>query len=328
MFCSFGRVASTLLVVALRVIGAEHPSAFGKAVTDPPLCALISAMPDVYSIITEVDSTVVARVADAMETSAADPQHRAMVAAYLADLELAGGARLLEIGCGTGAIARVLAAWPGVGEVLGIDPSPILLTRARELSEGIPNLSFEEGDGRHLALPDTAFDAVVLHRVLSHVPEPAAVLAQAFRLLRAGGRLAVFDGDYATITLATGDDDPLQTCVDAFRPAYITDPWLVRRLPGMVREAGFTAGRLRSHGYVQVEEPDYMLSIADRGADTLLAAGTIGPELAAALKAEARRRAAAHAFYGHVAYASLTARRPAPAASSPGPPATPTSPPR
>ena len=62
------------------------------------------------------------------------------------------GARLLEIGCGTGAIARVLAAWPGVGEVLGVDPSPILLTRARELSEGIPNLSFEEGDGRRLAL--------------------------------------------------------------------------------------------------------------------------------------------------------------------------------
>jgi len=266
-------------------------------------------MPDVYSVITTVEPAVVARVADAMETSAADPQHRAMVTSYLRDLDLGDGARLLEIGCGTGAIARVLAAWPGVGEVLGVDPSPILLTRARELSEGIPNLSFEEGDGRRLALPDAAFDAVVVHRVLSHVPEPGAVLAEAFRLLRAGGRLAVFDGDYATITLATGENDPLQACVSAFRPAYITDPWLVRRLPGMVREAGFAAGRLRSHGYVQVDDPDYMLSIADRGADTLAASGTIGAELAAALKAEARRRAAAHAFFGHVAYASLTARK-------------------
>jgi cyclopropane fatty-acyl-phospholipid synthase-like methyltransferase len=91
-------------------------------------------MPDVYSVITTVEPAVVARVADAMETSAADPQHRAMVAAYLGDLELADGAQLLEIGCGTGAIARVLADWPGVGEVLGVDPSPILLTRAQELS--------------------------------------------------------------------------------------------------------------------------------------------------------------------------------------------------
>ena len=266
-------------------------------------------MPDVYSTITTADPAVVARVADAMEVSAADPQHQAMVAAYLGDLEVADGARLLEIGCGTGAIARVLAAWPGVGEVLGVDPSPILLSRARELGEGIPNLSFAEGDGRRLTLPDASFDAVVLHRVLSHVPEPDAVLGEAFRLLRGDGLLAVFDGDYATITLATGDHDPLQTCVNAFRPAYITDPWLVRRLPAAVRHAGFVAGRLRSHGYVQVDDPDYMLGIADRGADALVASGTIGADLAAALKAEARRRVAAHVFFGHVAYASVTARK-------------------
>jgi SAM-dependent methyltransferase len=267
-------------------------------------------MPDVYSVITTVDAAVVAQVADAMEVSAADPQHRAMVASYLADLELADAASVLEIGCGTGAIARELAAWPGVGEVLGVDPSPILLDRARELSEGIENVSFQEGDGRRLSLPDATFDAVVLHRVLSHVPGPEEVLAEAFRVLRPGGRLAVFDGDYATITLATGDVDPLETCVAAFRPAYITDPWVVRRLPALVRAAGFAPGRLRSHGYVQVDDPDYMLSIADRGADTLAAAGTIGRELADALKTEARRRVAAHAFFGHVAYASLTARKP------------------
>ena len=50
------------------------------------------------------------------------------------DLDLDDGARLLEIGCGTGAIARVLAASPGVGEVLGVGASPIMLTRARELT--------------------------------------------------------------------------------------------------------------------------------------------------------------------------------------------------
>jgi hypothetical protein len=48
--------------------------------------------------------------------------------------------------------------------------------------------------------------------------------------------------------------------------------------------------------------------IADRGADALATAGTIDPGLAEALKTEARRRIAAHTFFGHVAYASLTAR--------------------
>jgi SAM-dependent methyltransferase len=185
--------------------------------------------------------------------------------------------------------------------------SPLRLEKARELSARTANLSFEEADGRSLSLADGTFDAVVVHRVLSHVPEPERVLAEAFRVLRPGGKLAVFDGDYATISLASGDVDPLQTCVDAFRPAYITDPWVVRRLPALVRAAGFSDTSLRSHGYVQVDDPDYMLSIADRGADALAASGTIGSELADALKAEARRRVAERTFFGHVAYASLRA---------------------
>lgn len=66
-----------------------------------------------------------------------------MLGAYLDDLILPGGGRVLEIGCGTGAIARVLAARPGVGEVVGVDPSPVFLDRARQLAAGLPGLSFQ-----------------------------------------------------------------------------------------------------------------------------------------------------------------------------------------
>jgi ubiquinone/menaquinone biosynthesis C-methylase UbiE len=232
-----------------------------------------------------------------------------MVETYLSDLAVSTGARVLEIGCGTGAICRVLAGWRGVGEVLGVDPSPILLAKARQLSAGFGSLSFEEADGRDLPLADGSFDAVVLHRVLSHVPGPERVLTEAFRVLRPGGWLVAFDGDYATITLATGELDPLQLCVAAFAPAYITDPWLVRRLPSLLRNAGFSVGRFRSYGYAQVEDPTYMLSIAERGADALSATGRIGRELGDALKAEARRRVDAHCFFGHVAYASVAATK-------------------
>jgi hypothetical protein len=55
-----------------------------------------------------------------------------------------------------------------------------------------------------------------------------------------------------------------------------------------------------------------MLTVIDRGADMLRAAGKIGDELAEALKAEARRRVAAGGFFGHIAYSSVLARRPAP----------------
>jgi ubiquinone/menaquinone biosynthesis C-methylase UbiE len=271
----------------------------------------------VYANINALDQHTLEQLASAMEVSAADPRHRAMVETYLADLALPPQARVLEIGCGTGAIVRMLAARAEVREVVGLDPSPILLARARELGAGTAMVSFVQGDGNDLAFPDHSFDAVVLHRVLSHVPLPERVLAQAFRVLGVGGRLAVFDGDYATLTLATGELDPLELCVAAFAPAYITHPWLVRRLVELVRGSGFVVGALRSHGYTEVDNPTYLLSIVDRGADALVAAGRIGAELATALKAEARRRVETRSFYGHLAYASLTGRKASTSVSPP-----------
>jgi hypothetical protein len=53
-----------------------------------------------------------------------------------------------------------------------------------------------------------------------------------------------------------------------------------------------------------------MLSIVTRGADALVASGQIGEALGEALKAEAQRRAEAHSFFGHIAYASVTASKP------------------
>jgi hypothetical protein len=86
---------------------------------------------------------------------------------------------------------------------------------------------------------------------------------------------------------------------------------LVRRLPALVRAAGLQIHRQRSQGYVEAPEPGFMLpGWLDRGADALVAAGRIGPDLAAALKAEARRRVTSGTYFGHIAYMSIVARNP------------------
>jgi ubiquinone/menaquinone biosynthesis C-methylase UbiE len=269
-------------------------------------------MPDVYNIVAQLNPAVAEQLADAMELRATDPQQQAMLSAYLDDLAMPDGAEVLEIGCGTGAISRVLASRPTVRDVIAVDPSPVFLDRAAKLAADLPNISFRQADGRSLPLGDDKVDVVVLHTVLSHVPEPARVLAEAFRVLRAGGRLAAFDGDYNTMTVATAEVDPMQSCAAAMAENYVNDPWIVRRLPSMLRSAGFDHIRLRSHGYAQTDDPAYFLSIIDRGADALAATGRIGPELVAALKAEARRRVEVNAFFGHIAYASVLADKPVP----------------
>jgi hypothetical protein len=142
------------------------------------------------------------------------------------------------------------------------------------------------------------------------VPSPELALAEAHRVLADGGTIAVFDGDYATATCANGEADPLQTCVEAAFAELVHDRWLVRRLPRLVTAAGFDAAQLRGHSYVDAPQAGpYVLALVDRGADALAAAGRIAPGTAASLKEEARRRSDARAFFGHIAYASLVARK-------------------
>ncbi|MGZ6673475.1 MAG: class I SAM-dependent methyltransferase [Solirubrobacteraceae bacterium] len=106
------------------------------------------------------------------------------------------------------------AARRGPG-VVGLDPSPVSVERARGIAPGVGNLSYMVGGGTALPFEDGAFDAVVFHTVLSHIPEVGAALAEAARVTAAGGALAAFDGDHATTTVAIGEHDPLQACVDA-----------------------------------------------------------------------------------------------------------------
>jgi SAM-dependent methyltransferase len=139
--------------------------------------------------------------------------------------------------------------------------------------------------------------------------EPERCIAEVFRVLRPGGLIAVFDGDYATTTVALSEGDPLQACVVKMMANSVTDRWIVRRLPRLVVDAGFTAPRFRSYGFVETEG-GYMRTIVERGADMLAAAGEVSAQTAEALKQEVVRRIEEGRFFGHIAYGSVIARKP------------------
>jgi ubiquinone/menaquinone biosynthesis C-methylase UbiE len=265
-------------------------------------------MPDLWTSVAKLDSNTQERLAGVLETRGADPQQQAIRRAFLTGIRFPERARVLEVGCGTGVLTRMLVKCPGVAEVVGVDAAPALLDRARALAAGLPDTSFQEADAHSLPFEAGSFDAVFFDSVLCHLVDPERALDEARRVLRSHGCLAIIDGDYATTTIALEDFDPLQVCADASMFTAVHDRWLARRLPSLVRKTGFEIVEFRSHGYATIAD-GYMTTVLERGVDLLEGRGTIGTELARALKAEGRRRIEAGSFFGHIAYASLTARR-------------------
>jgi len=125
------------------------------------------------------DYTNQARTYD--QTRAASPSVLAPLREALAG---APGRRLADIGGGTGNYARALRddGWDPVV----IDREPAMLARAAR--KGLETI---EADAQRLPVPDAAFDAAMLVSMLHHVEDQAAALAEARRVLRAGGRLAL-----------------------------------------------------------------------------------------------------------------------------------------
>ena len=100
---------------------------------------------------------------------------------------------LLDLGTGTGRLIELFG--PTVERAIGIDASRAMLAVARAAIEraGLNHCSVRQGDVYQLPFPAESFDAVTLHQVLHFLDDPGAVLAEAARVLRPGGRLIAVD---------------------------------------------------------------------------------------------------------------------------------------
>lgn len=98
---------------------------------------------------------------------------------------------LLDIGCGQGRILKLLASRAHRAVGVDIDSNARRLARAELLLAGTPNTSLRQGDMVSLPFDDNEFDTIILDDVLSDAKDPAAVFAEAKRLLNDDGRVLV-----------------------------------------------------------------------------------------------------------------------------------------
>jgi SAM-dependent methyltransferase len=178
----------------------------GEAAVSAPVLAAIDALEPAAGAADQAKLTEVraerAAAADAwFAAHAADwDRERALYIAE-SDVEAAIGTvlgagdlgALLDVGTGTGRMIELLG--PRAQAALGIDRSPEMLRLARGRIEacGLSHAEVRHGDMYALPRPDGSVDTVVLHQVLHFADDPAAVIAEAARVLAPGGQLLIID---------------------------------------------------------------------------------------------------------------------------------------
>jgi SAM-dependent methyltransferase len=268
---------------------------------------------DAMQFVNEQDPATRERFIERLELRSNDPTFVAYREAYLELIDLPRTATVLDLGCGTGVVARAIAARDGfTGTVTGIDLSDDFIAAAETFAadDGVSDrVQFAVGDAHQLDFRAASFDTVA-HTLVSHVRDPLAVLAEAARVVRPGGYVAVFDGDYASLTFGCSDPRLGEAVEPALQATIMSSPRVMREIPRLLPKAGLRLIATQAHVYAEAGSSTFMLNLAETYAPlTAASAGQLSAAHVDAWLADQRRSASDGTFFAACNYYAYVARR-------------------
>ena len=269
---------------------------------------------DIFRLAPSMDAAVLDTIAARLEFRGTDSGYAALSQAYFARLPLPGARRILALGCGTGVEVRALSRLTGPATaIVGVDHSPVLIDVARRLTADerrSDHVTYQAADAHHLPHGDGEFDIVTLHTLISHADDPAQLLREARRVVRPGGTVAIFDGDYASLTFAYPDHAVAKTVEEQLMRLIVANPRVMRDLPQLLRAAALELVETNGALYADIGTGSFWVSATESYGALLARSGLLQPAVIDDWRAFQARSAADNTFFGASTYYTYLTRRP------------------
>jgi len=236
-----------------------------------------------------------------------DPAHYPNTLAWI---DAQPGERVLEVGCGNGAMARAVArGTPEIGEVVAVDASAAMISAARRFTEGrdLP-VSFHVADARRLPFPDAVFDRCYATEIFVILPDPRQALLELGRVTRPGGRVCLWEADCDARALL-GSDLDLTRRLTRFVGDHEFNGAVARQLIGWCKEIGWQVDIVPAVGVSEDVLPQFALLLDEWLADARQA-GVLTPEEVDQLRADVQLRQEKGLFFAYTVNFRITAAKP------------------
>ena len=224
------------------------------------------------------------------------------------------GQAILDVGCGTGVVARDLVIRVGeTGRVVGIDASTRLIEEAlRRLDQkGLKGrVEFQRADGAALPFPDGSFDLVVASAVFGHVPNGMEVLKEMVRVARPDGTVLAFDHDIDTIVVNASDRELTRRIVHAYCDRYFTSGWAGRELYGLFREAALEEIQVFPLMHTSTQFEPYWKRMVERLSTMAVKTGAVSEQEAGLWRADLEQKGREGRFFASRGYFCVRGRKP------------------
>lgn len=155
-------------------------------------------------------------------------------------LALQPGEDVISVGCGPGFETAGLAEAVGTdGRVHGIDTSEAMLALADQQCGDLPQVTHEQGNAVAVPVDDDRFDAAVCVQVIEYIEDVDAAVAELARVLKPGGRAAVYATDWDSVVWHSSDRDRMERVLAAWED-HCAWPHIASQLANHVRDVGLT----------------------------------------------------------------------------------------